>query len=178
MIRSWLVDPRCFTGSVWLDGFCFSKCWIVVLNCPENAEIPKCCFQESPQVGAWAEGEREQLLFTFYLLWAGLNKWYCYADNVQALPVLVSTSIAQITLSVFRPSLFFPPGLHCFICFLLLLILGNVAPQRLSQGLMCSSPCPFTRRCLTTSASQTHFAVSLYLAANECKLRCNWINGI
>lgn len=102
-------------------------------------------------------------------------KWYCYTDKVQTPPVLFSTSTAQITLSFFTPSLtfsfftpslFFLPGLHWFICFLLLLIVGNVAPQRFSQGLVCSSPCPFTRRFLTTSASQTHFAISLYLAAN------------
>lgn len=137
-----------------------------VLNCPENAEISKGCFQESPQVCAQAGGDTEQLLLTFHLLWAGLNEWYCYTDIVQSLPVPFATSTAQITLS-FLDHLSFPPSaLHCFICLLLLLIFGNVAPQRFSQALMCSSPCPFTRSFLTTSGFQTHFVVSPYLAAN------------
>lgn len=127
------MDPRCFKGSVWLAGF------FVVLNCPENAEIPKWCFQESPQVRAQAEGETEQFLFTFSLLWAALNKCYCYTDSAQTLPVLFSTSPAQITL-IFQTISLFPPGLHWFICFLLLLIFANVAPQRLSQGLSVHPP--------------------------------------
>lgn len=108
LIRTWLVDPRCFKGS-WVAGWVllFQVLHIVLLSYPENAEISKWCFQESPQVQVWAEGETEQLLFTFYLLWAGLNKSYCYTDNIQTLAVLFSTSTAQITLSFFTPSLTF-----------------------------------------------------------------------
>lgn len=176
LIRSWLVHPRCFKDSVCIfqvPGFCFSRCWIVL----KMQKYPSDALRSHHKFVLRQEGTQSSCYSPFASsgqVWMG--DIVTLTSSEPACP-LFHQPCSNHTL-IFRPSLLSPSALHWFICFLLLLIFGNVAPQRFSQGLMCSSPCPFTRRFLTTSAFQTHFAVSLYLAANECQLRYNWKNGI
>lgn len=170
LIRTWSVDPRCSKGSVWLGGFCFPKCCTLWCWKWRNTQW---CFQFMLGQKGRQSSCNSPFTFSGQVWMSDIVTLTVFRPCLSSFPPALLKSH-----SFFRPSLFFPPGLHWFICFLLLLIFGNVAPQRFSRGLTCPSPCPFTRSFLTTSGFQTHFAVSLYLAANSCKLRYNWINGI
>lgn len=94
LIRTWLVDPRCFKGS-WVAGWVllFQVLHIVLLNFPENAEISKWYFRSHHKFRFGQKGRQNS----------------CYSPFTSSGLVWIKDIV---TLTMFRPRLSsFPPAL-------------------------------------------------------------------
>lgn len=110
LIRTWLVAPRCFKGSVWV--LLCQVLHIVVLNCPENAEIPKrkCRNTQEMLSGVTTSGQNGRQSSCYSPFTFSGQVWI---SDIVTLPVvrpcLASFPPALLrSLSFFRPSPFFP----------------------------------------------------------------------